>query len=100
MAIAGGTGARVTLGDVPLEMATPGAGLERDLLVAFTETPGRFVCAVPPALAERFARRLEGVPWAWIGSVTAADGLEVVSSSGTAATVALERLAAAWRGGA
>ena len=107
MAIAGQTGARISLADVPMETGTAIAGaaatgLERDLAIAFTETPGRFVCEVPVAAAERFAKEMTTVQWAWIGSVAEGDQLEFASASdgGTAATVSVASLGRAWRGGA
>jgi hydrogenase maturation factor len=72
-------------------------------MIAFTETPGRFVCEVPAALADRFADHMsktDCVPWAWIGTVVAGDRLEIVSTAGSATTVPVASLARAWRGGA
>jgi len=100
MAIGGGTGARVELAAAPLAAGESLAPAHRDLVIAFTETPGRFVCEVPEAAAERFAARMAGVPWAWVGSVAAGDRLEIVSTAGTTATVAVAELSRAWRGGA
>jgi len=104
MAIAGGIGARIALADVPVDDGLAGitaAAAQRDLAVGFTETPGRFVCEVPAAAAERFATHMKDVPWAWIGAVTAGDRLEIVPVAGGDATaVAVASLARAWRGGA
>jgi phosphoribosylformylglycinamidine synthase II len=114
MAIAGGSAARITLADVPMESEGSvgnGSGLHRDLTIAFTETPGRFICEVPAALADRFATQMnqrsepernetQKVPWAWIGNVIAGDRLEIVSTAGSATTVPVASLARAWRGGA
>ena len=109
MAIAGGSAARITLADVPMEAdgsVGKGSALHRDLAIAFTETPGRFVCEVPAAVAERFAvemsqrNQTQKVPWAWIGTVVAGDRLEIVSTAGSATTVPVASLARAWRGGA
>jgi phosphoribosylformylglycinamidine synthase len=106
MAIAGGAAARITLADVPMEAdgsAGNGPALHRDLAIAFTETPGRFVCEVPVAVADRFAveiSKTNAVPWAWIGNVVAGDQLEIVSTAGSATTVPVASLARAWRGGA
>jgi len=93
MAIAGRLGARIALADVP----APGTAAGSDLAIAFAETPGRFACEVRPEHAAEFARRLGGVPWAWIGEVTSAD-LEIVSTTGSSERVAVDRLAGAWRG--
>ena len=85
-----------------LPAADAGTGLVADLAVAFAETPGRFVCAVPAAAAERFAAAVAEVPWAWIGEVRPDGRLEIVSAnpsggSGAATVIPLERLARAWR---
>ena len=120
MAIAGGAAARIALADVPLvaeELAGIGSALHRDLAIAFTETPGRFLCEVPAAAADGFAaqmktqmnrnhqnssesRREDQVPWAWIGTVIAGDRLEIGSTTGGVTTVPVANLARAWRGGA
>ncbi|MFM8891707.1 MAG: AIR synthase-related protein, partial [Planctomycetia bacterium] len=74
-----------------------------DLGIAFTETPGRFVCAVPASAAERFAAAMatrKDVAWHWIGEVTEGDALEIVSTDGGSTAVAVAELARAWRGGA
>jgi hypothetical protein len=97
MAIGGGLGARIDLARVPAEIrATPGRA--RDFAVAFGETPGRFLCEVPPETADRFERALAGTAWAWIGDVTAGGSLEIVGGEGTA-RAAVADLDRAWRGG-
>ncbi|MFM8434009.1 MAG: phosphoribosylformylglycinamidine synthase subunit PurL [Planctomycetia bacterium] len=96
MAIGGGLGATIDLDAVPAEVA---AGAARPLAVAFTETPGRFLCAVPTAAAETFAAAMQGVPWAWVGVVRAEPVLEI-AAAGTTSTVTVEQLARAWRGDA
>ncbi len=107
MAIGGRLGARIDLGRVPrLPAAGPDDGWPADLAAAFAETPGRFVCAVPAAAADRFAAALREVPWAWIGEVLADGRLEIVAASagpqhggqpGAPTTIPLDRLARAWR---
>jgi len=92
MAIAGTLGARIHLADVP----KAAAGL--DSAIAFAETPGRFVCEVRPEHAVEFARRLEGIPWAWIGEVTSEAELDVVATAGGSERIPVDRLAAAWHG--
>jgi phosphoribosylformylglycinamidine synthase len=93
MAIAGRAGARLDLAAVPC--ASDAAG--HDLSIAFGETPGRFVCAVPAARTEAFAAAMGDVPWAWIGAVTAESTLEIVTSAGGVERVDVGRLAQAWR---
>jgi phosphoribosylformylglycinamidine synthase len=91
MAIAGRLGARIALADVP-------AAAGNDLAIAFAETPGRFACEVRPEHSDEFARRLDGVRWAWIGEVTSAADLEIETTTGTIERAAVDRLAGAWRG--
>jgi phosphoribosylformylglycinamidine (FGAM) synthase-like enzyme len=96
MAIAGRLGARLELGKVPAE-TRDASGTGRDFAIAFTETPGRFLCEVPTAQADAFAKAVDGVAWAWIGEVTGNQTLEIVTGGGTAA-IAVDRLDRAWRG--
>jgi phosphoribosylformylglycinamidine synthase len=113
MAIAGESAARIELAAVPMETAGPlasaaatTAAFAADLAIAFTETPGRFVCEVPAAAADRFADQMNEmhkdhpVPWRWIGSVVAGDRLEIVSTDGRVTATPVAGLARAWRGGA
>ena len=94
MAIGGAIGARVELAKVPCDPSSTSP----DLAIAFGETPGRFVCEVRPDHEQAFAECLQGVPWAWIGGVTADPVLEIVATDGTVEHVAVEKLARAWRG--
>ena len=92
MAIAGRAGARLDLSAVPGDADACG----HDLALAFSETPGRFVCEVRPEHAAAFATALGDVPWAWIGAVTADRDLEIVRGA-SVERVAVERLSGAWR---
>ncbi|MEI6504443.1 MAG: phosphoribosylformylglycinamidine synthase subunit PurL [Planctomycetota bacterium] len=94
MAIAGAVGARVELARVPCDPASAAP----DLAIAFGETPGRFVCEVRPDHEAAFAKQLAGVPWAWIGDVTAEAVFEIVATDGTVERVAVNELSRAWRG--
>jgi hypothetical protein len=104
MAIAGSAAARLSLTAVPFTDAadaTPASALHRDLTIAFTETPGRFVCEVPAAEAEHFADQLNqrnGLNWAWIGDVVSGDQLEILSTAGSVTKLPVGILARAWRG--
>jgi phosphoribosylformylglycinamidine synthase len=101
MSIGGGLGARVELGQVPSAFGEPSSAdaTARDLAIAFTETPGRFICEVPAADADRFAAGMAGVPWSWIGAVTGTGRLEIIAAAGgTVANLPTEDLARAWRG--
>jgi len=98
MAIGGGIGARIDLAAVPSKLAGPHDARTRDLALAFSETPGRFLCAVPASAVDRFAAAMKDVPWAWIGTV-GGESLEIQSTAGgVAASVTVTHLARAWRG--
>jgi phosphoribosylformylglycinamidine synthase len=75
MAFAGGLGVELYLKQVPHSFE-PGALLESILL--FSESNTRFLCEVPPALAEQFTEILEDVPHALIGDITETGRLEMV----------------------
>ena len=70
----------------------------RDLAIAFTESPGRFVCEVPPDREQAFAAALGDVPWAFVGEVRDEPVLEIIAGNGGSVRVAVADLAAAWRG--
>jgi phosphoribosylformylglycinamidine synthase II len=96
MAIAGGLAARLELAALPTEMTV--SGKPRDLAIAFTETPGRFLCEVPPTAVERFEALVGSVPWAWVGEVTAGDAVDIVDTAGASTSLRVSDLARAWRG--
>jgi phosphoribosylformylglycinamidine synthase II len=97
MAIGGGIGAGIDLGRVPGRIAGPN-GFVGDLTIAFSETPGRFVCEVPAAESDRFAAQMAGLDWAWIGEVAADHRFSFVRHSDAAAEeIPVEQLARAWR---
>ncbi len=93
MAIAGHRGASFDTATVPTDPrgALPAAA------VAFSETPGRFVCEVRPEHEEAFALAMGDVPWAWIGRVTD-DASITIQGDGASERIAVERLARAWHG--
>jgi len=100
MAIGGGRGCRLRLADVPADL---GADFHRgaaraDLAILGSESPGRFLCAVPPDAAAGFAAELGPLPWAWIGETTTAPTVEVVACDETVEAASVADLAAAWRG--
>jgi phosphoribosylformylglycinamidine synthase len=76
-AFAGGLGAQVNLALVPRE------GVNRDDLLLFSESQGRFVVSVRPGDAAKFEAMLVGCVLARIGSVTAAPTLKVTGLSGS-----------------
>ncbi len=100
MAIGGCLGARIELAQVPiefLEMAAADA-CQRDLAIAFSETPGRFICEVPAEQVAEFETLLAGLSWAWIGCVLPDKQVEIVSVDGhTTSRLSLSQLAKAWR---
>ncbi|MBM4010674.1 MAG: phosphoribosylformylglycinamidine synthase subunit PurL [Planctomycetes bacterium] len=93
MSIAGRLGARIDLAAVP----AAAEAAAHDLAVAFSESPGRFLCEVRPEHVADFARGLDGIPWAWIGGVTASLELEIRSDSGAVDRIGVADLARAWR---
>jgi len=104
MAIGGGLGARIALQSVPAELtkSMPLSARNRDLIIAFSETPGRFLCEVPAEREAEFAALMADVAWSFIGEVVAIgpDGgqVEILSTSEKIVTVvSLEQLAKAWR---
>jgi phosphoribosylformylglycinamidine synthase II len=101
MAIGGGLGAAIDLTAVPWQApeGRPDRSLEHWLSVAFTETPGRFLCEVPPEAADRFAAAMADVPWNWIGGVDELPRLSFACNADTPpAIVTLPEAAAAWHG--
>ena len=108
MAIGGQLGGILTLADVPFEPAAgladggtglpPQEGAHRDLAIAFTESPGRFVCEVPTDREQAFAAALGDVPWAFVGEVCDEPVLEINTGNGGSVRVTVADLAAAWRG--
>jgi len=81
MAFAGGMGAKIRLGQVPLDIpADCDGGLDTNLL--FSESNSRFLCEVSAENKEKFERTLGDVPPAVIGDVTDTGKLEIVSAVG------------------
>jgi phosphoribosylformylglycinamidine (FGAM) synthase-like enzyme len=95
MAIGGNCGGRLDLAAIPAEVTT--TGVARDIALAFTETPGRFVCEVPAAAAERFEAFLDGLPWAWVGEVLAEPVLTITGTAGESIRLPVADLSQAWR---
>jgi phosphoribosylformylglycinamidine synthase len=99
MAIGGRLGCRLRLADVPADLAdTPAAA--RALAVGCSESPGRFLCAVPADAVDAFAATMDGTTWAWVGEVTAEPVVQIEGFDGAVESLPVERLAAAWRGAA
>jgi hypothetical protein len=69
MAIAGGIGCRLALADVPtdVDVSTGLTGLPRDLVLATSESPTRFVCEVTGDNAAAFETLFADLPHACCG---------------------------------
>lgn len=96
MAIGGRLGATLDLAAVPVEFSPAIDPAHRDLVTAFAETPGRFICEVPADDAAAFEQAVAGVPWAWVGAVTAEPDV-AIGSAGRLERIAVAQLDAAWR---
>ncbi|MCC6494094.1 MAG: phosphoribosylformylglycinamidine synthase subunit PurL [Pirellulales bacterium] len=93
MALAGGLGAELRLGAMPVD-ADAIAAAER----LFSESNTRFLCEVPPEDAESFEAALAGAAVAWIGTVTGSDRLQIVDDRGaTVVDLPLADLKDAWQ---
>jgi phosphoribosylformylglycinamidine synthase subunit PurSL len=75
MALAGGLGALVSLGDVP---HTDDAA--SDWVLLFSESPTRFVLEVPPGCFAELAGVCSGLPLGRLGEVTASDNVDGTAS--------------------
>jgi len=96
MAIGGGLGATLDLAAAPLELSAPAEPGQRDLVAAFAETPGRFICEVQAADAAAFEKLMDGTRWAWLGAVTAEPALAIATARGPE-RIGVAELSAAWR---
>ena len=71
---------------------------ERDDLLLYSESPGRFVTSVPPERADEFERLMAGSAMARIGTVTEEQVLSVVGLGGEVTLgEPLEGLKTAWK---
>ncbi len=77
MAFAGGLGATVRLGKVPL-----GEPVGRDDFILFSESNGRFIVEVSPERREEFENTLGDVDWAVVGEVNDSGRLEILGVAG------------------
>jgi phosphoribosylformylglycinamidine synthase len=93
MALGGGIGLELRLGDLPHSDGVTDAAL------AFSESLGRFIVEVPEAAAARFEAAMTGALCAFVGRVRADDRIVIIGSDGNPIIetdlAAIER---AWRG--
>ncbi len=93
MAFAGGLGARVNLGSVPL-----GEPVDRDDFILFSESNSRFLAEVAPEDSAEFEKLMNGASFARIGEVTDSSLLEIYGVKGNPVlTQSLEELKEAWQ---
>ncbi len=77
MAFAGGLGARVSLGAVPL-----GEPIDRDDFILFSESNSRFLVEVAPESKGEFEKIMAGISLANIGQVTDSEVLQIYGLDG------------------
>jgi len=93
MAFAGGLGARVYLGSVPL-----GEPIERDDFILFSESNSRFLVEIAPDSQVEFEKIMDGTSLANIGQVTDDEVLEIYGVEGRrVVTASLGELKEAWQ---
>ncbi len=93
MAFAGGLGARVYLGSVPL-----GEPIDRDDFILFSESNSRFLAEVAPENQAEFEKIMAGISLASIGQVTGSEMLEIYGLEGRQVLAAsLGELKEAWQ---
>jgi phosphoribosylformylglycinamidine synthase len=96
MAIGGGLGATLDLAAVPVDLSATTMPEHRGLVIAFAETPGRFICEVKAADAAAFEKLMGDTRWGWVGGVTAEPVLAIATAQGPE-RIAVADLSAAWR---
>lgn len=106
MAIAGGVGCRLHLGAVPTNLEANGelSGLDRDVVLATSESPARFLCEVAEDHAAAFEAVVAQLPHASCGETCELDpriGQPTVTvigvDGGQRCAVPIAAAAAAWR---
>ncbi len=94
MSLAGGLGIDLNLAGVPRTR-----GLDRDDVIAFSESLGRFVVEVAREVASEFEATFEGLPVARVGSVRQDDRLLFTGLNGQLViNTNLQTVEQAWRG--
>ncbi len=77
MAFAGGLGATIYLGSVPL-----GEPANRDDFILFSESNSRFLVEVAPEDQAEFEKTMSGINWAKVGQVTDSGILQIYGTDG------------------
>jgi len=91
-AIGGHLGLTVDLRKVPADQ------VDRDDVVLFSESAGRFMVTVDPGSRRKFENRLKGLPWACVGTVTAEPVLKISGiQGGILLDIAVDDLREAWK---
>jgi phosphoribosylformylglycinamidine synthase II len=94
MALAGGLGLDLNLAEAPRM-----PGLDRDDVLAFSESLGRFVVEVAPDDGPKFEADLLGLPMARVGHVRGDDQVQITGLDGRLVIrTDLEAVGQAWRG--
>ncbi len=92
VAAAGGLGLEVELAKVPAD------GVEREDILLYSESAGRFIVSVAPEDRVAFEERFRGLACSCVGRVTAKEKLTVRSLTGKVLfSVGLRQLKAAWK---
>jgi phosphoribosylformylglycinamidine synthase len=63
----------------------------------FSESNTRFLCEVPPELADAFEALLDGVPHAHVGEVTGGSMLQLVADGAAVVAADIAALKEAWQ---
>ena len=102
-AIGGRLGARIDLARVPVAprpaSAAGGtnAAAQRRAGLLFSETAGRLLVTVPPAMAARMDDHFRGLPCAAVGEVTGDDRVSVLDGGAPVAAWPVADLVRAWK---
>jgi len=76
----------------------PGVAAEKDHVILFSETPGRFIVTVDPKHRSSFESVMDALPCACIGTVTQEPGLLINGLKGKPLiSVGVSELKAAWK---
>ncbi|MFO7713898.1 AIR synthase-related protein [Desulfosarcina sp.] len=92
VAMGGELGMTVDLGKVPSQ------GVDRDDVLLFSESAGRFIVTVAPGNREAFETHFAGLPAACVGQVIEAPQLKITGMHGKGlVTLSVEQMKAAWK---